>query len=96
MNTRIIVDSTVNMSPEFYDRVTVLPLTVRFGNEEYIDGVTITNEEFYNKLEQATELPTTSQVTPVCPAPVRVQILPQRNLTIFMWWIPAMLQLVLV
>ncbi|MBP3448215.1 MAG: DegV family protein [Clostridia bacterium] len=64
MNTRIIVDSTVNMSPEFYDMVTVLPMTVRFGDEEYIDGVTITNEEFYRKLEQVDTLPTTSQITP--------------------------------
>lgn len=43
---------------------TVIPLTVRFGEEEYIDGVTITNEEFYQKLESVEQLPTTSQVTP--------------------------------
>lgn len=64
MKTKIIVDSTVNMNPEFYEMVSVLPLTVRFGEDEYIDGVTITNEEFYQKLEKVDELPTTSQISP--------------------------------
>ena len=64
MKTRIIIDSTANMKPELYDKVTVIPLTVHFKEEEYIDGVTITNEEFYKKLVEADELPRTSQVTP--------------------------------
>ncbi|MBQ7792782.1 MAG: DegV family protein, partial [Clostridia bacterium] len=58
------IDSTANMKPELYDKVTVIPLTVHFKEEEYIDGVTITNEEFYQKLVEADELPRTSQVTP--------------------------------
>ena len=64
MKTRIIIDSTANMRLDLYDKVTVLPLTVRFKEEEYIDGVTITNEEFYEKLAVADELPSTSQGTP--------------------------------
>lgn len=64
MKTRIIIDSTANLKKERRALTTVLPLTVRFGDEEYIDGVTITNEEFYEKLETVDQLPTTSQVTP--------------------------------
>ena len=59
-----IIDSTVDVSPELLDRVEVVPLTVSFGAEEYIDGVTITHEEFYNKLIESDVLPTTSQATP--------------------------------
>lgn len=64
MKTRIIIDSTANLKKERRALTTVLPLTVRFGDEEFIDGVTITNEQFYEKLETVDQLPTTSQVTP--------------------------------
>ena len=43
MSVRIIIDSTVDVSPELLDRVEVVPLTVSFGAEENIDGVTITH-----------------------------------------------------
>lgn len=64
MKTRIIIDSTANLKKERRALTTVIPLTVRFGEEEYIDGVTITNEQFYEKLETVEQLPTTSQVSP--------------------------------
>lgn len=64
MHVRIIIDSTTDLAPELQGQVTIVPLTVRFGNEEYIDGVTITHEEFYNKLVESDVLPTTSQATP--------------------------------
>lgn len=64
MNVRIIVDSTTDLAPKLEGQVTIVPLTVRFGTEEYIDGVTITHEEFYNKLVESDVLPTTSQATP--------------------------------
>ena len=70
MSVRIIIDSTVDVSPELLDRVEVVPLTVSFGAEEYIDGVTITHEEFYNKLIESDVLPTTSQATPAAFADV--------------------------
>ena len=50
MNTRIIVDSTADLMPEFKCRVHTVPLTVNFGDEEYIDGVTIDHKTFYEKL----------------------------------------------
>ena len=64
MKTRIIVDSTADLVPEIEQRVHVVPLTVHFGQEEYIDGVTIDHKTFYEKLVESDVLPTTSQATP--------------------------------
>ena len=64
MNTRIIVDSTADLMPEYKSRVHTVPLTVNFGTEEYIDGVTIDHKTFYEKLIESDVLPTTSQATP--------------------------------
>ena len=64
MKTRIIVDSTADLVPEIKARVSTVPLTVHFGQEEYIDGVTIDNKTFYEKLIESDMLPTTSQATP--------------------------------
>jgi DegV family protein with EDD domain len=64
MKTRIIVDSTADFLPEFKSRVHTVPLTVRFGDTEYIDGVTINHKTFYEKLIESDVLPTTSQATP--------------------------------
>ena len=64
MKTRIIVDSTADLMPEYKQRVHTVPLTVHFGDEEYIDGVTIDHKAFYEKLIESDVLPTTSQATP--------------------------------
>ena len=64
MKTRIIVDSTTDLTPEVKSRVSLVPLTVHFGDEEYIDGVTIDHGSFYKKLMETDVHPTTSQATP--------------------------------
>ena len=64
MKTRIIVDSTADLLPQHKRRVHTVPLTVRFGEDEYIDGVTIDHKTFYEKLVESDLLPTTSQGTP--------------------------------
>lgn len=64
MKTRIIVDSTADLVPEIKARVYTVPLTVHFGQEEYIDGVTIDHRTFYEKLVESDVMPTTSQATP--------------------------------
>ena len=64
MKTRIIVDSTTDLIPEIKKRIEIVPLTIHFGNEEYIDGVTIDRKMFYEKLVESDVLPTTSQATP--------------------------------
>ena len=64
MSVKIIVDSTVDLTPEVRAQVKVVPLSVRFGEAEYQDGVTITPQKFYEMLVASQELPTTSQPTP--------------------------------
>lgn len=64
MKTRIIVDSTADLLPEYKERVSVVPLTVHFGEQEYIDGITIDHKTFYEKLVESDVLPTTSQASP--------------------------------
>jgi len=61
---RIIIDSTADVAENLRARFTVLPLTLRFGDEEYLDRVTITSEEFYRKLVESDVMPCTSQATP--------------------------------
>ena len=64
MGIRIIVDSTADLTPQVRSRVTVVPLTIRFGEEEFIDGITIDSRTFYEKLIESDVLPTTSQASP--------------------------------
>ena len=60
----IIVDSTADITEDVKERLTVVPLTLRFGDEEYIEGVTIQKKEFYQKLIESDVLPKTSQAAP--------------------------------
>jgi DegV family protein with EDD domain len=64
MSVKIIIDSTADIAPALRGKCAVVPLTVHFGSKEFLDGVTITHEEFYEKLVESTDLPTTSQPTP--------------------------------
>lgn len=64
MKTRIIADSTSDLVPEIKEQVHVVPMTVHFGEEEYIDGVTIDHKAFYEKLVETDVHPSTSQATP--------------------------------
>ena len=63
---RILTDSTSDISPARAAElgVEILPLTVLFGEESFQDGVEITNEAFYARLEKADALPTTAQIPP--------------------------------
>ncbi len=61
---RIITDSASDLTAPIPSGVTVIPLTIRFGDIEYQDGVTISHHEFYEKLVESDELPTTSLVSP--------------------------------
>lgn len=61
---KIVVDSSADLHPQAAERVAVVPLTVYFGNEEYVDGVDLTPAAFYKKLASCRELPTTSQAAP--------------------------------
>jgi DegV family protein with EDD domain len=65
-NTAIVLDSTADFpeAPERFPNWRVVPLYVRFGDESYKDYVELGPEAFYEKLQAAPELPTTSQPTP--------------------------------
>ena len=64
MKTRIIVDSTSDLLPAVKAQVHTVPLTVHFGQEEYVDGVTIDHHAFYEKLIETDVHPSTSQASP--------------------------------
>ena len=61
---KIIVDSTADLRPETAARVDVVPLSVFFGDQAYVSGVTITPRQFYEILVESDVLPTTSQPAP--------------------------------
>ena len=74
MSVRIIIDSTVDIDPKLKNRFTIVPLTVHFGDEEYLDGITINHKQFYEKLIESNILPTTSQAPPIAFAEVFEQV----------------------
>ncbi|MBQ7050980.1 MAG: DegV family protein [Firmicutes bacterium] len=74
MSVRIIIDSTVDIDPNLKNRFTIVPLTVHFGDEEYLDGITINHKQFYEKLIESDILPTTSQAPPIAFAEVFEQV----------------------
>lgn len=64
MKVRILSDSTADVSKETREKLTVIPLNLYFGDEEYLDGVSLTYRQFYEKLIESDELPHTSQANP--------------------------------
>ncbi len=66
MSVKIFIDSAADILPaeaEVLDLIHV-PMTVRFGMDEYLDGVELTHEQFYEKLIESDTIPTTSQIPP--------------------------------
>ena len=63
---KIVTDSSCDLSPKRCAElgVDMLPITVNFGEESYRANIDISNEEFYEKLAAAEELPHTAQITP--------------------------------
>ncbi len=58
----IVTDSTAYLDEDFVrdNDIKVVPLKVIFGNESFDEGIDITYEEFFRRLKEAPELPTTS------------------------------------
>jgi DegV family protein with EDD domain len=67
MAVRIVTDSLSDLTKEHIAdlAITVIPLTVLFGHETFLDRVTITTEEFYRRLIAGPTLPTSTQPAPV-------------------------------
>lgn len=64
MSVRIITDSASDMTPADHPALRVLPLSVTFGSDVYMDGVDIDHQRFYEMLVERDELPKTGQVNP--------------------------------
>jgi DegV family protein with EDD domain len=66
MTVRIVTDSTADipLDQAKANGITVVPLTVFFGDEAYLDGVELDSESFYIKLQASKDLPRTSQPSP--------------------------------
>lgn len=62
----VVTDSTADLPAEVVEDLSlrVVPMTVTFGNDEYISRLTITEDQFYERLRGADSLPTTSQPAP--------------------------------
>ena len=66
MSVRIIIDSASDLTKEQADKLGLdfLPLKTIFGTEEYLDGITLSHQQFYEKLIESDCMPTTSQIPP--------------------------------
>ncbi len=66
MAIRIIIDSASDILPHEAGKLGLihLPLTVTFNDAEYRDSVDLSHREFYEKLIESDDLPTTSQISP--------------------------------
>lgn len=66
MAVRIITDSTsdIPMALQKELGIDIVPLSIIFGDKRYVEGIEMTNAQFYDMLGQSTKLPTTSQVNP--------------------------------
>jgi DegV family protein with EDD domain len=67
MTVRIVTDSLSDLSGEHnVDElgITIVPLTVLFGHETFLDRVTITTDEFYRRLVEGKIWPASTQPSP--------------------------------
>ena len=64
--TAVVTDSTAYIPAELCKQlnITVVPLSVIWGQETYSDGVTMMPDDFYKRLENSKVMPSTSQATP--------------------------------
>jgi len=66
MNVKVVTDSTSDIPAELarYLDIVVVPVYLRFGDAVFRDGVDISSDEFYRKLDISADYPTTSQPNP--------------------------------
>ena len=62
---KIICDSISDLPIDIIEKydVEIVPLTVIFNGEEYLDGENLSNKEFYKMLRESNSMPKTSQAT---------------------------------
>lgn len=63
---RVVTDSTADVPPEWCERfgIEVVPLKVLFGTDSFRDRVDLSTSQFFARLAQAEQLPTTSAPSP--------------------------------
>lgn len=63
----VVTDSTADLPPELVESLglRVVPLSVTFGDVSLVAGVTLSPDEFYERLARTDRIPTTSQPAPV-------------------------------
>jgi DegV family protein with EDD domain len=63
---RVVTDSAGDLTPSLAEErgVTIVPLSIRFGSEEFVDGATLTPEEFWSRCKSSDVLPETSAPSP--------------------------------
>jgi DegV family protein with EDD domain len=66
VSVRVVTDSTSDIPPAIAEelRITVVPLTINWAAQSYRDGIDLTADDFYARLQREKELPTTSQPPP--------------------------------
>ncbi len=60
----LVTDSACDLSEELIDKyqINILPININFGENHYLDKVTLQPEQFYNLLNESGEHPKTSQI----------------------------------
>lgn len=63
-NIAVVTDSTCDLSDELIDhyQIHLSPININFGENHFIDKVTVKPEQFYDMLEESVEFPKTSQI----------------------------------
>jgi len=66
MTVKIVTDSVADLPPPVVEElgITVVPLILRFGEETYLDGIDLTADQFYQKLQTSKLFPATSVPPP--------------------------------
>ena len=64
MSIHIITDSASDIAGSERENLTVIPMTITFGETEYQDGVSLNHTQFYEMLIESSVLPVTSQIPP--------------------------------
>jgi len=62
VGVRVVTDSACDLPPELVaaHRIEIVPLTIRFGDEEFVDREELSTSEFWSKLQTSDSLPETA------------------------------------
>ena len=66
MTVQIVTDSAADLTPEQVaaHNIRAVPLSIRFGSEEFVDGVELTAQQFYDKMASSDVMPATAAPSP--------------------------------